>query len=49
MLGLLAGTVAQAAVRQGGLAARLGRWAPLATLGLLLALILGAGTVARLI
>jgi hypothetical protein len=49
ILGLLAGTVALAAVRQGGPAARLGRWAPLATLGLLLALILGAGTVARLI
>jgi hypothetical protein len=49
ILGLLAALVAQQAVRQNSLAARLGRWAPLATLGLLLTIVLAAGTVASMV
>jgi hypothetical protein len=49
MLGLLAATVATLSVRPSGLAVRLGRWAPLASLGLLLVIVLAAGTVARLV
>jgi hypothetical protein len=49
ILGLLAATVARQAVRQGGLATRLGRWAPLTTLGLLLVIVLAAGTVASIV
>jgi hypothetical protein len=49
MLGLLAATVATLSVRPNSPAARLGRWAPLASLGLLLAIVLAAGTVARLV
>jgi hypothetical protein len=46
LLGLLVATVARQAVRQVGLATRLGRWAPLAMLGLLLVIVLTAGMVA---
>lgn len=49
LLGLLTATVAQQAVRRRGLATRLGRWAPLATLGALLGLVLAAGTVASMV
>jgi hypothetical protein len=49
ILGLLAATLARQAVRQNGLATRLGRWAPLATLGLVLVVVLAAGTVASIV
>ena len=49
ILGLLTAVVAQQAVRQHGLTTRLGRWAPLTTLGLLLGLVLAAGTVASMV
>jgi hypothetical protein len=49
VLGLLAAMVARQAVRQNRLAIRLGRWAPLATLGLLLGIVLAAGTVASMV
>lgn len=49
MLGLLAATVANVAVSDNQRVARLGRWAPLASLGLLLVIVVAAGTVARLV
>ncbi len=49
LLGLLAATVATLSVRNKGLAARLGRWAPLTSLGLILVVVLAAGTVASLV
>ena len=49
MLGLLAATVAKLALRPGRVTRRLGRWAPLATLGLMLTFVLAAGTLARMI
>ena len=49
LLGLLAAAVAKYALRPGGRAARLGRWSPLASFGLLLVLVLAAGRVAELV
>lgn len=49
MLGLLAATVAKLAVSRNERVARLGRWAPLTSLGLLLVIVLTAGMVARLV
>jgi hypothetical protein len=49
ILGLVAAMVARQAVRENGLATRLGRWAPLVTLGLLLGIVLAAGTVASMV
>ena len=49
MMGLLAATVATLSVRQGHRVARLGRWAPLVSLGLLLVVVLIAGTLARIL
>jgi hypothetical protein len=46
-LGLTAAMVVQQGVRRQGVAARLGRWGPLATLGLLLLIVLIAGRAAR--
>jgi hypothetical protein len=45
ILGLLAAMAVPQAARQSSVAARLGRLAPLATLGLLLRLVLGSGRV----
>ena len=49
LLGLSAATVANLVVRRSGRLARLGRWAPLVSLGLMLFMVLVAGTVARLV
>ncbi len=49
MMGLVAATVANLAVRRNERVARLGRWSPLASFGLLLLMVLIAGTVARLV
>jgi hypothetical protein len=49
MTGLLAATVAKLAIRQDDRVARLGRWAPFASLGLLLVIVVIAGTLARLL
>lgn len=49
MMGLAAATVANLAVRPSGQGLRLGRWSPLASFGLLLMMVLIAGTVARLV
>ena len=49
LMGLLAATVAKLAVRRNDRVVRLGRWAPLASLGLLLVVVVIAGTLARIL
>jgi hypothetical protein len=49
ILGLIVAVAAQQAVRQRGLATRLERWEPLVILGVLLALVIAAGTVASMV
>jgi hypothetical protein len=49
LMGLVAATVANLAARRNDRVAGLGRWAPLASLGLLFVMVLIAGTVARLV
>lgn len=49
LMGLLAATVANLAVRPNTRLDRLGRWAPMASLGALLVIVLIAGTLARIL